>query len=1025
MSHETRTLGAVCAANLLETKWLLIPSQRVGHQWIETLVRNGQPAVNLRPTTVIRLALDLIGSELAHEGLTYADRSVGSLIVDAAWSRLSPSGYLGRLRPSTELSCIVYDSLMALRLTGAEAAKLDGSQLESAAKTRDIQILMRSYEQFLKIHRLVDRADVLRRAIARLRDDARLLDDQTLILETRGFRAGGLEREFLDSAPSSCRIEIVHPLDKGDSELSDIVLLNQIGKKTMGAAPHPKLDQSVRFFRAVGEINEVREVLRRCLGGAIRLDDAEIIHTDADTYIPLIYATARRYFSDPARPDGIPITFAEGVPVSLSRPGRALVAWLRWIEEDHSQRLFVDMIGEGLLNFGEDEDLSFSYLVQIFRPIAIGIGADNYLPKLNEQIKALKRTQPGLFDVDADSANNVAAHNRRLKWLESIRRLLKRLLPLSRAVTSKSGSSALDAAERFLSKCVRSVSELDQHASQFLAEQIKARQQWFERLHIGVDLCKWLAGMPLQSRVLGSRPRPGHLHVAHISSGGQSGRKNTFVVGLDDGRFPGASLQDPILLDRERARLSPELATSGARLHLKLEEFAGTLSRLRGNLTLSWPCVNLTDDRELFASFAVLEAYRLVNGRSDADLDDLNRAVGPRCSFAPAANEMSLDESDRWLWQLSRTGPRGADQIEHVERRYPHLARGGNAMKQRAEGFGPYNGFVPQAGKEIDPFSADGLVVSASALETAGRCPLAFFFRNVLKLSRPDELEIDLDRWINPAQFGLLLHDTFRRFMTETRDAGRSPEFERDQMRLAEILNEGVQHWRNRVPPPNENAFRMQQAQLIRTARIFLEVEEDFCRANQPKYFEVALGLPRVEGGTPLDNASPTSVTMDGGKSIQARGQIDRIDERGAGGFSIWDYKSGSAYGYDRVDPFRQGRRVQSVLYLRMIEKVLRERLDPSASVEQFGYFFPGVRAHGLRIQWDAAALAPGVTILNQLCSTIAAGAFVATDDKKDCFFCDYRPICRDIDCVTAQSKVLLERNDLIPLQPIRELRRG
>ena len=60
----------------------------------------------------------------------------------------------------------------------------------------------------------------------------------------------------------------------------------------------------------------------------------------------------------------------------------------------------------------------------------------------------------------------------------------------------------------------------------------------------------------------GLGPRGGCLHVAHVLAGGHSGRPHTFIVGLDDGRFPGVGLQDPILLDEER-RASPDLPDCG------------------------------------------------------------------------------------------------------------------------------------------------------------------------------------------------------------------------------------------------------------------------------------------------------------------------------------------------------------------------------------------------------------------------------------------------------------------------------
>jgi hypothetical protein len=113
------------------------------------------------------------------------------------------------------------------------------------------------------------------------------------------------------------------------------------------------------------------------------------------------------------------------------------------------------------------------------------------------------------------------------------------------------------------------------------------------------------------------------------------------------------------------------------------------------------------------------------------------------------------------------------------------------------------------------------------------------------------------------------------------------------------------------------------------------------------------------------------------------------------------------------------------VLYLRMIESALRKKLEPEAAVEQFGYFFPSVRAHGLRIQWTAGTLAAGLGVLERLCDTIASGAFPATDQPDDCRYCDYASICGDVDRVTQRSAELLDRQDLVPLRYFRELRRG
>jgi ATP-dependent helicase/nuclease subunit B len=494
---------------------------------------------------------------------------------------------------------------------------------------------------------------------------------------------------------------------------------------------------------------------------------------------------------------------------------------------------------------------------------------------------------------------------------------------------------------------------------------------------------------------------------------------------MDDRRFPGAALQDPILLDRERKNLNSELPTSAIRLRQKIEDFATMLSRLTGCVTLSWPCQDLSDDRETFPSSFTLSAFRLVSGDPDADLETLNRTVGPPVSFAPTSDSKALDETERWLWRLSDETIQGTDQAELIEAYYPHLGRGNTAQRNRASAFGPFNGYVPQCGSDLDPFAAAGPVLSASALETAGRCPLAFFFQRGLGLYLSDEMEVDEERWLDAGQFGSLLHEVFREFMAELATAGKLPVFERDHKRLAEILQVVIQRWRKDIPPPNEATYRMRLWQLVRTSKVFLDAEEEFCRKSQPRYFEVSLGMERVGGGSPLDDKEPVSIVLPNGKSIRAKGRADRVDETGTRRFAVWDYKLGSAYGYDANDPFIQGRRTQSILYLNMIEAAIRKKLNPKAVVERFGYFFPTTRALGLRYDWDAKTLATGMTILEHLCLLIADGAFLATNTADDCKFCDYQSICRDVHGVTRQSKTFLNGPEFPPLQHLRELRNG
>ena len=58
-------LAEIARTELLATKWLLAPSLRVGNQWLESVVRNGQPAVGFRVLTLSHLAMDLAAGDLA------------------------------------------------------------------------------------------------------------------------------------------------------------------------------------------------------------------------------------------------------------------------------------------------------------------------------------------------------------------------------------------------------------------------------------------------------------------------------------------------------------------------------------------------------------------------------------------------------------------------------------------------------------------------------------------------------------------------------------------------------------------------------------------------------------------------------------------------------------------------------------------------------------------------------------------------------------------------------------------------
>jgi ATP-dependent helicase/nuclease subunit B len=557
-------------------------------------------------------------------------------------------------------------------------------------------------------------------------------------------------------------------------------------------------------------------------------------------------------------------------------------------------------------------------------------------------------------------------------------------------------------------------------------------RRWMARFSdpAGLDIWEWLFSLPGETQILGSGPREGKLHVAPIFGGGHSGRPYTFIVGMDDSRFPGPGMQDPILLDSERQKLSPDLTTAIGLQHENTRGFARLLAGLRGHVALSYSRQNLLDDREMFPSPILLNVFRIISGQPQADQKSLEKSIGPPISFAPRQSGESLSESEWWLSQLGAR-ERLPDAEHLIADRYPHLAQGFQAKRQRESNeFTDYDGLVPEAGRALDPTRGDedAPVMSTGQFELIGKCPLAFFFRHGLEIVPPKELTIDSASWLDPPSRGLLLHTVFEQFIRELMGEQRQPVFDRDLPRLQAILETQVMRYLDTIPSPNESAYRSQLALFEEMARIFLKEEEELCRARDcvPVHLEVSLGMKHDGPVTPIDSEDPILLVLPSGKMIKVRGRVDRIDRIGSGAiatFGIWDYKTGSTYRYTQGGPFHQGRIVQPTIYLAMVGHRLRQIHSQDVEVTSFGFFFPDARECGERLVWTRKDLNDGVILLQHLCDLIGQGAFPATTDSKDCTFCDYNGICGDVEEVAAHSRQKLANQANTMLTPFRELR--
>ena len=244
---------------------------------------------------------------------------------------------------------------------------------------------------------------------------------------------------------------------------------------------------------------------------------------------------------------------------------------------------------------------------------------------------------------------------------------------------TESAIELLETARQFLLQCVRADSTLDRYARGKLLDEINGLINSLSLVDdSALDVWQWLEALPLESRILASGPRPGCMHVAPLAQGGHSVRRQLFVLGLDEGRFPKRATIDPILLDAERIQLSIGLQTSQTAAQYQQQALIRALFRVladaHASVHFSYSTKNLAEDRPAFPSSSLLEMYRITQQDDDAHSEDLVNHMGHAVSFVSADPDDHLDESDTELAQLLSESS-GIKRQQLLENAFPHLER--------------------------------------------------------------------------------------------------------------------------------------------------------------------------------------------------------------------------------------------------------------------------------------------------------------------------------------------------------------
>lgn len=1028
-----RGLARVVAEDAVGRKLLVCPRRGIGREILRRLAREGVSWLGFEVTTPLALARELVASTLVERGLQDADEFDELELIDESIDAAvaEPGGEV--LKPFVEgagLRAAMANSIRALRLAGLDAATLGRAGFRDRRKREAIERVLSRYERLLLARQRVDPASILRLAHDELRLGTKSLPEARFLvlpgLDRRGW-SGMLVDLLVELGASVLPDDAVFGIeppaaimkDRGHDDSSDsspnLGWLHADVPRALGD------DVSLNLFAACSVADEVREALRRTVASGMRWDDVEIVASDSIAYGAAIDSLARRL--------DIPVTYASGLPVRRTRVGRAVDAYLRWVRDDYAEDVVRGALERGdLVPPGGGHGATGPTLARAMRHLGIGRGKARYRAALDRLRTGAVRP----IDIDDDDAaedveERVRRHRQTLddlgsildRIIETAPELPSRLRAEAPVVSAASIATGMRAWLDLVPVAGQKTSSVEASAKRVLVARLERLAQVSLR-PTTLDGALAIVASKMEARVPASAegsPAPwtstgGFLHVSDIDHGGYSGRRATFVVGLDAMRFPGGAPHDTLLGDEERRRLRTgaafaPIATTAERLQERRWQLARLLARLRGSVTLSYSAWEAAEARAVAPAAEMLQAFRLSARDPTADYDAMHEALAVRASAVPRSGGL-LDGADVWLGALAhgRVLLRGTDVVRSA---FPQLDAGLKAAESRANHpFTAYHGRIAPR-RQLDPRNNPDIVLSARRLEMVGTCPLRYFIRYGLHVVPPESSEWVADRWLTPLHRGRILHAVYEKTLRQTRERNHDiagPAFE--SIALA-VLESALEREKQASPPPGDAVFAVEVDLLREDVRAFVEMTRLLGAPWQ--HLEQRFGRGTLSEG-------PVRIGLRSG-DILVSGAIDRID-RSDDGFVVIDYKTGSAESFGKPHAvFHGGRRLQHALYSAVTRRLFGE-------VARAEYHFPTHRGETRVCAFDERDLRRARRIVEALLDLVAEGSFHPTTDATDCRYCDYRRICRvreEGNRLRSPMAEWAERTDAEELWVLRKLR--
>lgn len=1008
MNRLLSSLKDVCEIYPLQEKVLIVPGYSRGHELCESLARSGVGWVNIRPETTTGLANQIAGDALAENGVTFLSSLLVTAAVEEVFHNLEEQKkllYFSRESYSPGLVRAIASSIYELRYCGITADNLNTGSFVSKYKGSDMVALLKAYEHYLAEHKYIDTPGLISFALKLLSSKTNAVDADTVYLLPSFLQLCPLEFQLIELFTAGKLISLnadpVYGMSRPGIEQQtavpekDAIFHTDVDRLPwlyqVEQSPEPLGDCSLSCFQAYGLMNEVREIIRRIMAEGTSLDSITVACTSSE-YINVFYTLASRL--------GLNVTYGDGIPGALTGPGRVLKCLVDWIRNDYSVSVLRALVlsGDVLLHCDKEGSaiLKPAATARILSVSGIGWGRDRYI-LLKSMSETFKEKATEVLAEEDEGDNRRERYLRQSALAEGLYATISQLisnLPVPDSEGKISFRELTAGLSFILSEITNPLSDIDTAALKGLINDLVQAGQ-FASFSMEVDEALERVKNILDAfRVGASGPRSGHLHLVSYANLIWSCRPNTFIAGLGADTFPGRGRQDPVLLDSERRQIHAGLPQRADKPGENQYKMALALASRRGKVTLSFPSFDVVDNRSIFPSNIVLQAYRLLQKDTSLDYTYLLNSLDKPAGYCPHEGMPALDETEWWAGKVL-TGQGVTSGDETVRKCYQGIEMGSRALDARQNPDPTeYDGMIVSDGR-FDPRQNIDLVMSCSRIENLAGCPFAYFMKYILHVLPPDEVSYDPNCWLDALERGSLLHELFCRFMKKLSADNERPSVSAHRSMMMEMADELIDDYRKRIPTPSDLVFQREAKDIYRCCEVFLAAEEVYA-TGYPVLFEVPFGLGSealAESGEGL--ADPVKIDLGSGSGFLLRGKIDRIDKAWEGVYRVWDYKTGSTYGFDDHRYFRGGRQIQHALYAIAAEHILKGMLPKvSPRVDISGYYFPTERGEGLRAirpQEDRTIISE---LLNHLFDLLAKGIFIAADHGEKCGICDYQDVC-------------------------------